>query len=211
MLVYKVENIANKKIYIGQTIRDINIRKREHIYNAINGNSDYSPFHRAILKYGHEKFIWTVLCKCDSKEEMDDMEFNYIIQYKSHVSTGGYNATYGGDGTPGVIRSDLYKKKLSASKLGKKLNISDKERKRRSCAMSGKNNSCFKVHGKKHNSCKKYLIITPDGKQIIIEGLREFCRNNKQHKLYHSCLVKCANGEIKHHKGYKCVRILEAL
>lgn len=211
MLIYKVENIINKKVYIGQTIRDINIRKKEHLYNAFNGNSDYSPFHRALLKYGHENFIWTILCECDSKEEMNDMEFHYIKQYRSHTSMGGYNATYGGDGTPGAIRSSLYKRKLSNSKKGKRLNISDVERKRRSDAMAGKNNSCFKVFGKNHNACKKYLIVTPDQEQIVIEGLREFCRNNKQHKLYHSCLVKCANGEIKHHKGYRCVRMPEAV
>jgi group I intron endonuclease len=207
-IIYKATNKVNGKVYIGQTVQGLDKRRNDHIYDAYNKNSDFSAFHRAIIKYGQKNFSWCVLDFCGSKDKLNEKESYCIKIFKSHVKYNkGYNITVGGSGTAGVIRSEEFKLKVSISKKGKKLNLSSAERKRRSDVMKGKNNICFRVFGKKHNAIKKYVITAPVGNEFVIEGLRDFCRGYNEHnenKLYHSCLVNCANGKHNHHKGYKC-------
>ncbi len=47
MKIYKATNRINGKIYIGQTIRDLDERWKRHINDAKKGDDLY--FHRAIL------------------------------------------------------------------------------------------------------------------------------------------------------------------
>lgn len=87
-------NIKNGKKYIGRTKFKIEKRKYEHLYNAIVLKSNLL-FHKAIRKYGVENFKWEVLCKCDSKEHLIEMEKYYIEMYNTYGS--GYNMNDGGD------------------------------------------------------------------------------------------------------------------
>ena len=107
-IVYMAINKINGKIYIGQTVKKLSSRKHEHINHAMIGRYTM-PFHKAIRKYGGEEFDWFVLECCDSKDEMDEMEFHYIMQYRTY--TDGYNATLGGDGTHGVAYTDERREK----------------------------------------------------------------------------------------------------
>ena len=50
--IYKITNLINNKIYIGQTIRDVQIRWKEHLRSK-----DEAPIHKAIRKYGKERSI----------------------------------------------------------------------------------------------------------------------------------------------------------
>ena len=54
--IYKVTNNINGHMYIGQTMRTINIRWKEHIKDAMSESDDYY-FHRAIRKYKEHNFI----------------------------------------------------------------------------------------------------------------------------------------------------------
>ena len=56
MIVYKITNKINGKVYIGQTIRPIEQRYKRHINDAMN-NVLNTHFARAIRKYGQEIFI----------------------------------------------------------------------------------------------------------------------------------------------------------
>lgn len=54
MIIYKVTNLINNKIYIGQTRYSLNIRKASHLHQSKNNSIVY--FHRAIKKYKKENF-----------------------------------------------------------------------------------------------------------------------------------------------------------
>jgi len=96
MLIYKITNAINNKSYIGQTTGSLSQRKRGHKSMALNGSS--LVIHRAIRKYGWDNFTWEILGKCGSKEKLDEMEFYYIKQFKTHIShKQGYNLTFGGE------------------------------------------------------------------------------------------------------------------
>ena len=76
-IIYRATNKINGKIYIGQTTKPLNIRMHSHINNALNNKND-CYFHRAIKKYGQENFIWEIIAKCNSLEELNRTEIEMI-------------------------------------------------------------------------------------------------------------------------------------
>ncbi len=103
--IYKITNNINKKVYIGKTKRDTKIRWLEHIRDAKNYPEKNIPLHKAILKYGKDKFSFEILETDIAENDLNEKEKMYIKQYNSTNSLIGYNATKGGDG--GFVHSTL--------------------------------------------------------------------------------------------------------
>lgn len=124
MWIYKITNIQNEKVYIGQTIRPIQQRFRRHINDAINNKLD-THFARAIRKYGKESFIIEEIDSATSQEELNEKE-RFWINYYNSIETG-YNETdaiskCGGNTYKSKNIEELQeiKEKLSQSKMGAK-------------------------------------------------------------------------------------------
>lgn len=115
MIIYKVTNIINNKIYIGQTIHELEIRKRQH-ENAFKYGAK-NAFAKAINKYGKENFRWEIIDKANSIDELNKKEEYYIKFYHSLTTENGYNIKYGGNNN---IMPDVVKKKISIAQLGEK-------------------------------------------------------------------------------------------
>ena len=104
--VYKITNLKNNKIYIGETIMPMKKRFQSHLSAAFNINSrTYNYyFHRAIRKYGKESFIIECLeivkgnFKKWVKKRIQQLEQKYIKQYTSNDPLIGYNSDSGGLG-----------------------------------------------------------------------------------------------------------------
>jgi len=90
MIVYKITNKINGKIYIGQTVQDLNIRFNAHCYKG----SGCTKIYRAIRKYGKENFTIEIIEVCDSIESLNKAEEYWIKEYSSIEN--GYNLTTGG-------------------------------------------------------------------------------------------------------------------
>ena len=88
--VYKLTNMDNGKIYIGQTRRSVEERFKEHKKAA-------SAIGSAIRKHGVEKFMCEVIAVCDTPEELNAKENFFITKLKSNDPKIGYNRTGGGD------------------------------------------------------------------------------------------------------------------
>jgi len=94
-IIYKCTNLVNGKVYIGQTVRSLKERIKDHIQSSKNPKS---VFHYAIKKYG-DNFSWDIIDSAIDKEELDYKEKYWINQYKSYASTHkGYNVHEGGTG-----------------------------------------------------------------------------------------------------------------
>ena len=93
--IYKIVCLVNQKVYIGQTIKNIGVRFKEHLKDS--ERFDY-PLYRAIKKYGKENFIVELIEECYI-DELDKKE-KYWIDYFDSVAwhNKGYNGTIGGDG-----------------------------------------------------------------------------------------------------------------
>ena len=124
MWIYKITNIQNNKVYIGQTIQPIEKRLRRHFNDALNNNLD-THFARAIRFYGVENFVIEIIDTATTQEELTLKEQKWIQFYNSTVE--GYNETdaiykCGGNTyknkTPEEMK--IIKEKIRASKLGGK-------------------------------------------------------------------------------------------
>ena len=95
--IYKIENLINGKIYIGQST-NISQRWKAHRNRPFNENSESydCPLYRAIRKYGIENFSFVVLEET-TKEELNEKEKIWIASYNSNNPESGYNLTDGGD------------------------------------------------------------------------------------------------------------------
>jgi len=94
--IYKIENLVNHKIYIGQSI-EIERRWQKHL----NANDDFL-IHKALRKYGKENFSFTILEECN-KEELNEKE-NYWITYYNCIIPNGYNMINGGSNGAGLAK-----------------------------------------------------------------------------------------------------------
>lgn len=96
--IYCVTNNINNKKYIGQTIRTIEKRWKQH---ASDSKRCSYYFHNAIKKYGIENFKINELEKIekynkeDLKKSLDKLERYYIKKFNTYKD--GYNSTLGGD------------------------------------------------------------------------------------------------------------------
>lgn len=95
--IYKITNILNEKVYIGQTRCSVDGRWKEHIDCSYNKSSSaYDGYlHRAIRKYGVSAFLVEQIEECDNSM-LDEREIYWIKQY--HSMGKGYNLTHGGGG-----------------------------------------------------------------------------------------------------------------
>jgi len=152
-VIYRIFNKISNKSYIGQTV---NFKKRlaYHFYNP------KYYIGRAINKYDKESFECEILCDCNSKEELDEMEFHYIKQYNT-FRPNGYNLTMGGEGSSGWIPTEETKRNISKSLTGRKLPLdvrqkigkagkgrifTDEHKKKLSEANSGEKNPMYGKH-----------------------------------------------------------------
>lgn len=112
-VIYKITNLINGKVYIGQT--SISLRKRllKHVYDA---NTDIKRrkhyLHRALSKYGFDNFTVEILETCD-KEELDAREIYWISHFNSTDPQLGYNCTKGGQGNRAINISEETRKLIS--------------------------------------------------------------------------------------------------
>jgi len=116
MIIYKAENKVNGKVYIGQTIKNIDKRISEHL------KSEYScgiVFRNALKKYGIQSFEISIIDKGESREELNEKEKYWIKFYNCKVPDG-YNLTNGGNGIIGYIFTPEVRKKIGDSIRGKK-------------------------------------------------------------------------------------------
>ena len=93
MIIYKVTNKVNGKIYIGQTIRTLEQRKWQHLDCAKNGVKTH--FYNAIRKYGEENFVFEIIDEASSLQELNELERYYIAKF--NCIENGYNMVDGGN------------------------------------------------------------------------------------------------------------------
>ena len=111
MWIYKITNIQNNKVYIGQS-NNILRRWRDHKTNAFNSNDHNYNTHlyRSIRKYGLQNFSFEVLEEC-SISELDAREIYWISYYNSFKDKKHYNLTEGGEGMCGYSPTTKTKQK----------------------------------------------------------------------------------------------------
>lgn len=98
MLIYKITNKINGKIYIGQTTRTLKERWADYIkeYKYIKEDSkNLRLIIKAFRKYGIDNFEITILeDSIETLEELNNKERDYILKYNCTDKTIGYNIEF---------------------------------------------------------------------------------------------------------------------
>lgn len=95
-VVYKITNLINEKVYIGQT-NDFDRRWSEHKSNA--QNKPRQLVEQAMKKYGVDNFKCELIDTLPSQEEVNLKEAEYI-KSNNCISPNGYNIEEGGKYAP---------------------------------------------------------------------------------------------------------------
>jgi group I intron endonuclease len=151
--IYITENKINGKRYIGK-------HKSKNFDIKYFGSGVYLT--RAIKKYGKKNFTCFPLSWAWSKEELNQLEIDYIAHYKPE-----YNIAKGGEGggMSGKKLSEESKQKMSESHKGKKRKpFTEETRKRMSEKMKGKISNMYG----KHHSDKTKKKISDSEKQYYM-------------------------------------------
>ena len=93
--IYKITNIVNNKVYIGQTTSKYPTKRwREHKYYSRDLDRH---LYKSMRKYGLSNFTFEVILKCKTKESLAFSESFCIMLYQSHLRDCGYNIKIGGE------------------------------------------------------------------------------------------------------------------
>lgn len=167
--VYKITCKINNKIYVGQTYETLEERFKRHI--SFSKTKIDTKFYRAIRKHGAENFYIELLEDCDTQEELDELEYKWIV--KLNAVKEGYNTKNsigkcGGDtlsNHPNIVE---IKQKISNSKKGalnpnhsevKALNLITKEEIHFKCVKEAQNYFKIERHDVISKRCRKIIRI----------------------------------------------------
>lgn len=91
--IYKITNIKNKKVYIGQSV-NISERFKQHVKRGVGAEAPTrNKLYPEMNEFGPEGFTFEFLEECP-KEQLNDREKYWIEYFDSY--TYGYNSTTGG-------------------------------------------------------------------------------------------------------------------
>ncbi len=107
MIIYKIKNLIDGKVYIGQTKKSLADRMRGHL----NGKSRVG---RDILRLGKENFDVSIIDFADTKEELDRLERFWVDFYSDNT----YNVMPGG--SPDKKYMDTIRQMKHGTNKGKK-------------------------------------------------------------------------------------------
>jgi len=161
MIVYKIQNKVNNKIYIGQTTIELEKRIRGHLKKK-----GCRAIHNALMKYGIENFDISIIATAKTLDELNNLEENYISEYKC-ISPNGYNLVAGGKNRRA---SKETRKKMSEAQT-------DELKYRKSLSSLGENNPFFGKHHSKET--KKKLSEINKGKILSEETKRKIGKASK--------------------------------
>ncbi len=95
MIIYKITNKINGKVYIGLTRKDLKNRIRQHKFRRKERPNH--PLYNSMNKYGIDNFKFEAICSSLDIKYLGELEIFFIKLYNSTDMTKGYNLTEGGE------------------------------------------------------------------------------------------------------------------
>jgi len=198
--IYKATNKVNGKSYIGFDSK-WPCRQWSHKCAAFTNNSQLT-FHRAIRKYGWDNFAWEVIHQSDDKEiTLNEMERKFILEHDTFHN--GYNMTFGGEGSFGVVVTQGRRDKIG--KANSRSTLTNEGRKRKQ-EFSRLNNPMYREDVKtKHR--ERLLEVKPNAKKVT-NGVKIYASVRDAHKDFPHMKYVTLWWKVNHYKdGWSYVEI----
>lgn len=180
MYIYKITNKINKKCYIGQTTRSVEVRWFEHVKYHMTQRSHCRKLTNALKKYGLENFTVETIDTAISINELNDKEVYWVIHYNSIEN--GYNLVAGGDNR---LISNETRQKISKAGMGRRQSLETIEK--ISSAQRGSKN---------HNFGKKASRETREKMSKTRKGVKKTDNHKKKIGIGNSVSIICKENNI---------------
>lgn len=195
MIIYKIENLVNGKVYIGQTIKTFNERYSgsgvgvARVINDCRCHNEHLT--NSIKKYGVKNFKVSIICECEDTNELNEKEIYYINLFDATNYEKGYNFCRGGKNGGQQRRSEKSMYNSAINKMGKSQQV-----------VLGMNKT-IKKFGKigisKHDILidfikTKIIVVYNSGEFKTYQGLACFINQNRlKSKIFdiYTIYVKC--------------------
>lgn len=101
----------------------------------------------------------------------------------------------------GIVMSNETKQKISKARTGQSIVYVGKELERRKqfCADRNKDPKFIKLSSERRS--KEYVVTNPNGDEILIKNLSQFCKDNNLHT---GNMTSVAKGKLRQYKGWTC-------
>ena len=192
MIIYKIQNKINGKIYIGQTVGTLEHRMSQHKANG----KKISVIGNAIHKYGWDNFDVEVIDEAETIEELNRKEIYWIGYYKS-LSPNGYNLELGGRN---ALPEEETRKKISEANKGR--HLAEKSPRARKVYMFSLNGDFIAEYGSVREASRQTNIPYGQisgvcrGEHFIARGYRWSYNKNKLPDLPNkSSIILTYNGK----------------
>lgn len=220
MMIYQITNVANGKVYVGQTTMDLARRWDCHVAAAKRGSTLLA---RAIRKHGREGFRVGPIVHLTSEADLDGAEQFWIEQHRC-MAPRGYNLTVGGSSGGGKQSPDVCARKSAshgrryelplerarqgamAREFWKRPDVrtkhaaslraswTDESRAAASARMAG--NKYAQGHYKRRIAI---VATAPDGTETTYQSMTEAARTTG---VDLSAVSMCVNGKRRHASGF---------
>ena len=220
--IYKIINILNQKIYIGQTICSLNQRFKRHLQESKNYKYN-SHLYSAILKYGEENFEISAIEIDVPSSQLNEREMFWVTFYQSQNPNIGYNIAEGGNKPP---KNTYWKGKKQPSEMiekrrqkqfGRESPMKGKQQSKDAKDKISRNNAKFwegkhlseetkqklrnKNKGQDNSHLKvSYTLISPLGERIVFSSVADI---KKITQLSVGVFYRLVRGDILSAKGWK--------
>jgi len=92
--VYLFRSLTERKVYVGQTMQVDGERWQQHVAAAFCGSTNF--FHQAIRRLGASDFTEEILATATTRSELNELEQQFIAEFKATDAEFGYNTRIGG-------------------------------------------------------------------------------------------------------------------
>ena len=94
MHVYKITNMINGKVYIGQTVQD-NPKMRWYGHTACARKGKKSHLYDSMRKHGADNFVWQIIDRAENIDQLNSKEKYWLDFYRAESDV--YNAREAGN------------------------------------------------------------------------------------------------------------------
>lgn len=214
MYVYKIVNKINGDFYIGKTSKSIESRWKQHLYYANKGSETY--LYKAMKKYGVDNFSIELLEEVEKDLNIREIFWIEKLEPKYNMTSGGdggdtsntpkykeymklHSKLISGENNPfyGKKHTEETKRKISEKKKGSK--HTEESKKKISAANLGRKMPRDAVERVRLKISKTYYLTDPEGNDIVVTNLSEFCRKMGLDQGNMSAMYK---GKYKSCKGW---------
>lgn len=203
-VVYALVNIANGKMYVGQTTQGVDIRWRQH--QLLQGKC--RALEAAISKYGADAFYVDTMGVAQTQGELDALEAHWVTTLNT-VSPSGYNLRQGGgavgkmsDGTKALIRELA----LAPDRLARfnamrvRPDVLERQRQISKARWPSIASKMVEAHKSPESRAKRSVTLKthyaqPGAKERLIEARREKCAD-PQARLNHSAGARAQHAKM---------------